>query len=80
LKPLPPKICTASVAHLFAWSAANSFAMLASAVLRTPASASHAALCVSRRAASSPAAMSASIKATAWCCAMGLPIVRRSSA
>src|SRR6201993_543804 len=59
-------------------SEANSLAIPASMSERWPASFRLAALRVSRRAASTWVAMSASLNWIAWCSAIGLPKVRRS--
>ena len=59
-------------------SEANSLAIPASMSERSPASFIRAARCVSRRAASTWVAMSASLNWIAWCSAIGLPKVRRS--
>jgi hypothetical protein len=61
-------------------SEAKSFAMAASRVKGSPASHKAAARWTMRRAADSSVAMSASMKAMAWCSAMGFPKVRRSRA
>ena len=59
-------------------SEANSLAMPASRSERSPASFMRAARSVSRRAASTFVAMSASLNWIAWCWAIGLPNVLRS--
>src|SRR5215212_10066055 len=61
-------------------SEACSFAIAASVVARSPWSSIAAARHASRRDASTPSAMSASRKATAWCSAIGLPNWTRSFA
>src|SRR3982751_3782649 len=70
----------ASRAALFATSEANSFAIAASLPYDCFVSLRYAARSVSRRAASISVAMSASLNAIAWCCAIGLPNVRRCCA
>mmetsp|Transcript_17854 Transcript_17854/g.54891 ORF Transcript_17854/g.54891 Transcript_17854/m.54891 type:complete len:405 (+) Transcript_17854:129-1343(+) len=80
LKPAPPKICTASLTTFAQCSAAKTLAMDANIVLDAPVSMMAADLCTSKRAASMPVAMSASMKLSAWCSAMGLPMVLRSLA
>src|SRR6266508_4604011 len=65
--------CTTSAQY----SLASSLAMPASTSLRWPASLSRAALTIRAWAASILVAISASLNATAWCCASGLPKVTR---
>mmetsp|Transcript_31906 Transcript_31906/g.63578 ORF Transcript_31906/g.63578 Transcript_31906/m.63578 type:complete len:272 (-) Transcript_31906:432-1247(-) len=80
LKPAPPKICTASATTWLQWSAANTLAMDANMVLLRPWSISYADFIVSRRLASIPVAMSASMNAITWWSRMGTPMVTRSRA
>ena len=62
------------------YSLASSLAIPASTSLRSPASLSRAAFTISACAASTLVAISASLKAIAWCWAIGLPKVSRCCA
>ena len=74
---MPPWMRMASIESSRAVSLAKSLAMPASTSQRSPAALRSAALRVSRRAASSLVAMSASLSWMAWCSAIGLPKVSR---
>ena len=80
MRPIPPKICTASSVALPSISVALSFAMATSSEVIVPWSSFQAAFKVNSSAAAISVAMSASLNEVPWKRPMGWPNWRRVAA